>query len=198
MVVRIHRTLAERTALYAPGGHAPVDVDWRTGAYTYRDHDGSAPRPGDQPNRQGVHVVRRGRLVRLHDIAPESEKRYFESDDVIEEAPTSAPVTDRHNDDSTIPGLVGFITEAQRRAEAKKERAADKRKSKAGKRIAAAERRTEREKGLSQLDRATAENRRQRFGEIIKEQNADVSDLRTNGFAFKGGHMAGRYYPAFT
>jgi hypothetical protein len=42
------------------------------------------------------------------------------------------------------------------------------------------------------MERAIRQNRRQRFGEIIREQKADVSDLRTNGFAWKGGNMAGR------
>lgn len=181
---------------YTPG-HVPTDVDFRTGAYNYRDHDGSAPKPGDLPNRQGVHVVRRGRLVRLHDIAPESEKQYFDPDDVIEDPPTSARAIGRHADDSAIPGLVGFITEAQRRAEGKKDAAGDKRKAK-GTRRAAAARASEEAADMSPAEREIRKHKRKRFAQIAREQKTDVSDLRRNGFSWEGGWIADRYYPAFT
>src|ERR1700730_1050624 len=132
MVRTLTKTLAERRrghkldelrSDYVPGREHKT-LDWQPGRNSsFRDHlysTGWTPQPGDIPNQQGVFIIRKGRIVRLHDILPEDWKKDFDPDDTVEDPATSEPLTSRHDGSTTVPGLIGFVDENEARTKSQK------------------------------------------------------------------------------
>lgn len=183
MVRKLMKSLAERQAMPRSGEpHYTINWDTRTGiVHGYSLYaTGEEPRQGDIQNVQGVFLFRKGRTVRLHDILPESMKKDFDSDDTVDEPSTSTSLEQRHDGSTTVPALIGFMSENQIRAENRKAEKAQKKAENSKKRAEAAARSSGSSK-LSSYQRAIRDGNRRRFIEIKRERDAEVHDTRRNG-----------------